>query len=260
MKTKSSKLIALALMGITTTTVALYPALQSIGAVEPTVVQTRPPVTSQQQQSKIDVVFVLDTTGSMSGLIQAAKEKIWSIASSMSQAEHAPQIRMGLVAYRDKGDEFITKKHPLTYGTKSLQLFLRDIDPVGGGDREEAVDEALRVAIEELEWREYSKKIILVIGDAPPHQEDMPTVKKLIGKFKDEMNGMVAALDTSRLAFIPIGNKVQQDVLDEFKLIAQIGGGESARLIDEEKVIRQMVVLVFGTRWEVFLDEFMKNL
>ena len=48
--------------------------------------------------------------------------------------------------------------------------------------------------------------------------------------------------------------------MDEFKLIAEEGGGESARLMDEERVIRQMVVLVFGTRWEMFLDEFMKNL
>jgi hypothetical protein len=49
-------------------------------------------------------------------------------------------------------------------------------------------------------------------------------------------------------------------VLDEFKLFADLGGGESARLIDEEKVIKQMVILVFGSRWEVCLDEFMKNL
>jgi predicted RND superfamily exporter protein len=206
----------------------------------------------------LDIVFVFDSTSSMAEFLKQVKSKITNLVVTFKQL--VPTARIGLITYRDKGDEFITKKHPLTYGTKSLQLFLRDIDPVGGGDREEAVDEALRVAIEEFKWREHSKKIILVIGDAPPHQEDMPTVKKLIGKFKDEMNGMVAALDTSRLAFIPVGNKVQQDVLDEFKLIAQIGGGESARLIDEEKVIRQMVVLVFGTRWEVFLDEFMKNL
>ena len=206
----------------------------------------------------LDIVFVFDSTSSMAEFLKQVKTKITNLVITFKQL--VPTARIGLITYRDKGDDFVTKKHPLTYGTKSLQLFLKDIEPVGGGDREEAVDEALRVAIEELEWREHAKKIILVIGDAPPHQEDMPTVKKLIGKFTAKMNGMVAALDTSRLAFIPVGDKVQQDVLDEFKLIAELGGGESARLIDEEKVIRQMVVLVFGTRWEVFLDEFMKNL
>ncbi|MCG8698888.1 MAG: VWA domain-containing protein, partial [Bacteroidales bacterium] len=58
---------------------------------------------------KIDIVFCLDATGSMSGLIQTAKEKIWSIASSMTQSEPEPDIRIGMVFYRDRGDNFVTK-------------------------------------------------------------------------------------------------------------------------------------------------------
>jgi hypothetical protein len=49
-------------------------------------------------------------------------------------------------------------------------------------------------------------------------------------------------------------------VQEEFRLLAEAGGGESARLIEEEKVIRQMAILVFGTKWEMCLDEFLKNL
>ncbi len=206
----------------------------------------------------LDVIFVFDSTSSMAEFLKQAKNKIENLLITFKKL--VPTARIGLVTYRDQGDEFVTMKHPLTHGTKSLQLFLKDIDPVGGGDREEALDEALRVAIEEFKWKTYAKKIILVIGDAPPHQEDMPKVKKLIEKFRNEMNGMVATLDTSRAEFIPVGGTVEQKVMDEFKLIAETGGGESARLMDEERVIRQMVVLVFGTRWEIFLDEFMKNL
>ena len=206
----------------------------------------------------LDVVFVFDSTSSMAEFLKQVKTKIANLVITFKKL--VPTARIGLVTYRDRGDDFVTKKYPLTHGTKPLQLFLRDIDPVGGGDREEALDEALRVAIEEFKWKPYAKKIILVIGDAPPHQEDMPQVQKLIERFKNKMNGMVATLDTSRDAFIPVGGKSQQNVMDEFKLIAETGGGESARLIDEERVIRQMVVLVFGTRWEIFLDEFMKNL
>ena len=206
----------------------------------------------------LDVIFVFDSTSSMAEFLKQAKNKIVNLVITFKKL--VPTARIGLVTYRDRGDDFVTKKHPLTHGTKSLQLFLKDIDPVGGGDREEALDEALRVAIEEFKWKTYAKKIILVIGDAPPHQEDMPKVQKLIERFKTEMNGMVSTLDTSRASFIPVGGKAQQNVMDEFKLIAETGGGESARLMDEERVIRQMVVLVFGTRWEMFLDEFMKNL
>src|SRR6266480_6466082 len=63
---------------------------------------------------RIEVCFVLDTTGSMSGLIEGAKQKIWSIANEMVSAKPTPEIRLGLVAYRDRGDEYVTKVFDLT--------------------------------------------------------------------------------------------------------------------------------------------------
>lgn len=211
----------------------------------------------------LDVVFVFDSTSSMAEFLKRVKIKIANLVDTFKKL--VPTARIGLVTYRDVGDDFVTKMHQLTYGTRSLQIFLREIEPVGGGDREEAVDEALRVAIDELNWRKRSKKIILLIGDAPPHQQDMKKTSALIEKFRRKMGGMVAALDTSRQSFKPVASDdnvvvKQQEVLEEFKHFAKIGGGESARLVDEEKVIRQMVVLVFGTRWEGCLDEFLKNL
>ena len=134
-----------------------------------------------------------------------------------------------------------------------------------GGDREEAVDEALRVAIDEMKWKKKAKKIIILIGDAPPHKQDMQKTVRLIEKFRNKMYGALAVLDTRYQSFKPSLSREKNVsekslVLDEFKLFADLGGGESARLIDEEKVIKQMVILVFGSRWEVCLDEFMKNL
>ena len=51
-----------------------------------------------------------------------------------------------------------------------------------------------------------------------------------------------------------------QSVMKDFRIIAEAGGGESARIINEEKVIKNMLLLIFGTRWEMYLNEFMKNL
>lgn len=210
------------------------------------------------REGGLDVVFIFDSTSSMAEFLRRVKIKIANLIATFKKL--VPTARIGLVTYRDVGDDFVTRKHQLTHGTKSLQIFLRDIDPVGGGDKEEAVDEALRVAIDDLNWKKYSKKIILLIGDAPPHQQDMPNATKLIEKFRKKMGGMVATLDTSRPSLKPMAGGEQKKVMEEFKSFAEIGGGESARLIDEEKVFRQMVVLVFGTRWEVCLDEFLKNL
>ena len=63
---------------------------------------------------KIEVCFVLDTTGSMSGLIEGAKQKIWSIANEITSAKPTPDIRVGLIGYRDRGDEYVTKAFDLT--------------------------------------------------------------------------------------------------------------------------------------------------
>ena len=90
-------LIGTALFVLTAAAVAFYPAVQSSGSVVTKTSHARiDPVPAAKP--KIDVVFVLDTTGSMSGLIGAAKEKIWSIATSMASAQPAPEIRIGLVA------------------------------------------------------------------------------------------------------------------------------------------------------------------
>jgi Mg-chelatase subunit ChlD len=206
----------------------------------------------------LDIVFIFDATSSMAGFLRQVKYKIANLVTTFKAL--VPTARVGLVAYRDTGDDFVTKTQQLTYSTQSLQDFLRDIAPVGGGDREEALDEALRVAVEQLNWKGKSKKIIVIIGDAPPHRQDMPKARALAEKFKKRMDGLVAALDTSPQTLYDMDGRQQTKVLDEFRLLAEAGGGESARLLDEEKVIRQMAILVFGTKWEMCLDEFLKNL
>ena len=181
MKAKTNKLIAATLVGITVATVAMYPSLESIGAVQPPIVKPmpqKPPIVHEQQASKIDVVFVLDTTGSMSGLIEAAKEKIWSIASSMAQAEHAPEIRMGLVAYRDKGDAYVTKVTDLSTDLDSIYAKLMDFRAQGGGDGPEHVNQALYDAVHKMSWNQQDAyRVVFLVGDAPAHMDYQDDVK-----------------------------------------------------------------------------------
>ncbi|MGA2640709.1 MAG: VWA domain-containing protein, partial [Spirochaetia bacterium] len=63
---------------------------------------------------RVEVAFVLDSTGSMGGLIEGAKQKIWSIANGIIAQKPTPEVRIGLVTYRDRGDEYVTKKFDLT--------------------------------------------------------------------------------------------------------------------------------------------------
>jgi len=125
------------------------------------------------QKQVVEVAFVLDTTGSMSGLIENAKRKIWSIATSIVDANPAAEVRMALVAYRDIGDEYVTKKFDLTTDIQGLYAELLKFKAQGGGDWAESVNEALDVAVTKLNWSQErnTRRIMFLVGDAPPHMD-----------------------------------------------------------------------------------------
>lgn len=129
------------------------------------------PIGQGEKIETVEVCFVLDTTGSMGGLIDGAKKKIWSIANQIVQSENKPQrIRFGLVGYRDRGDTYVTKLHGLSDDLDSVYLHLSKFTADGGGDHPESVNQALHEAVEKMEWSKNkdTKKIIFLVGDAPP--------------------------------------------------------------------------------------------
>lgn len=128
---------------------------------------------AKKAKPRIEVCFVLDTTGSMSGLIEGAKQKIWSIANEMISAKPTPELRLGLVAYRDRGDEYVLRPFDLTNDIDAIYGHLRSFKAAGGGDEPESVNEALAAAVRDLSWSgdRHVLKIIFLVGDAPPHMD-----------------------------------------------------------------------------------------
>jgi hypothetical protein len=150
-------------------------ALSSAGVLASPPSPPPPPATDQQTDRPVlDVVFALDTTGSMGGLLEGAKQKIWSIASRMASGTPTPRVRVGLVAYRDQGDAYVTKVFALSEDLdavyKDLQSFVAD----GGGDGPEAVQAALADAVDKMKWSDSKRaaKMIFLVGDAPAHSQD----------------------------------------------------------------------------------------
>src|SRR5690349_13058183 len=80
-----------------------------------------------ESKPRIEVCFVLDTTGSMGGLIEGAKQKIWSIANEMISAKPTPQLKLGLIGYRDRGDEYVVKSFNLTDDIDAMYGHLREL-------------------------------------------------------------------------------------------------------------------------------------
>jgi Mg-chelatase subunit ChlD len=163
----NAKWIGTGLLTLTAAAVAFYPYVDSSAT------SGQGPVDRTDARQRIEVVFVLDTTSSMTGLIAAAKEKIWSIATTLAQAEQAPDIEMGLVAFRDRGDEYVTQVIDLSSDLDTMYAQLMDFAAVGGGDGPESVNAALEAAVERISWSQdpSSYQVIFLVGDAPPHMD-----------------------------------------------------------------------------------------
>lgn len=115
----------------------------------------------------IDIVFALDTTGSMSDEIRLVRSLVWDLANGLVQGSPPPSLRLALVRYRDKGDSYVAKVTPLTRDLDAVHKVLMRTNAGGGGDWPEHVSLALNRSVEQ-KWRKEARKIIFLIGDAPP--------------------------------------------------------------------------------------------
>jgi len=133
----------------------------------------KPPAAPKPARPRMEVCFVLDTTGSMSGLIEGAKQKIWSIANELVSTKPSPEIRLGLIGYRDRGDEYVIRPYDLTNDIDAVYAQLTAFRAGGGGDTPESVNEALHQAVTGMSWSADRGvlKIIFLVGDAPPHMD-----------------------------------------------------------------------------------------
>ncbi len=125
------------------------------------------------QKPVVEVAFVLDTTGSMSGLIENAKRKIWSIATSIVDTNPDAEVRDGAGCLSRPRDEYVTKKFDLTTDIQGLYAELLKFRAQGGGDWPESVNEALDVAVTKLNWSQekHVRRIVFLVGDAPPQMK-----------------------------------------------------------------------------------------
>ncbi len=139
------------------------------------------PALAHSNYKNVEVAFVLDTTGSMSGLIEGAKQKIWSIANEIIDVEGSGQtnVSFALIGYRDRGDAYVTKSFDMTDDIHGIYGHLLDFRAQGGGDRPESVNQALNEAVADLSWSQNSKtlRMVFLVGDAPPHMDYANDVK-----------------------------------------------------------------------------------
>lgn len=223
----------------------------------------------------LDLVLVIDTTESMQFVIDEVKARLTSLVTAIQRM--VPTSRVGIVVYRDQGDEYVVKWTDLSFRTDKLRDFLSHISAAGGGDWEEAVLEGLDAAVNELSWRKKSKKIIVLVGGSPPHPEDVDAAREVVQKFRAE-GGALSAIDVtehlhdqfnrelwkSLYGKKPYEAKEMPEFYNQVRKVytdlAGDGGGELVQLEDDKKLIRDVLVLTFGSRWKVEMAKYVKEL
>ncbi len=118
----------------------------------------------------VDVLFLLDATGSMGDEIGRLKTNIDSVASRVAALEGLPDVRFAMTLYRDEGDSFVAATHDFTSDIDTFRAALADVVADGGGDYPEALDEGLAEALTAPAWRDPASTVQLVflVADAPP--------------------------------------------------------------------------------------------
>lgn len=118
----------------------------------------------------LDLLFLVDSTGSMGGEIQKIQQTINDIAYQISTLPGSPKIRYGAVTYRDRDDSYVTRKFGFTSSLAEFSSFLNSISAGGGGDYPESLNEALHVSINDMNWNNNDAvRLAFLVADAPPH-------------------------------------------------------------------------------------------
>lgn len=223
----------------------------------------------------VDLVLLIDTTNSMQSIIDDVKNQVRAFIANLQQM--VPASRVAVVAYRDKGDEYVTKWVDFSFKTEKVQNFVANLRADGGGDYPEAVYEAVEAAMTELSWRQTARRIMIIIGSSPPHPETMPALLKLVRELK-EKNGVIGAIDVTkrlheeyeRADWVAHGSQgvfkpspmpgFYAEVSDTYRIITNQGGGELMALGEEKSLLREVMILTFGTRWRIEMAKYMGKL
>lgn len=120
----------------------------------------------------LDLVFVIDATGSMADELEWLTKDLNRLISRIRKEANGIDIRLGLVVYRDHGDEFVVRNYGFTKDRSQIRRQLRKQEAVGGGDYPEAADAALAAAID-LRWRRGNgERLVFHIADAPAQAQN----------------------------------------------------------------------------------------
>ena len=219
----------------------------------------------------LDIVLVIDGTKSMDFVMADVKARMTRLAIRVRQL--VPIARIGVVVFGGKGEPLDVQ--PLTLSTAKLQTFLGSIQAKGGGEWQENTLGAVQAAVAKMDWKPYARKVIVLIGDSPPEPQDFAPLLALIKDFRRN-NGTLSGVDVQdeehqryeRAFWIKVHGQeptaaeigplpqFAKQAQAAYKVLAATGGGSIRSLSHDAEINQQVMILVFGDKWQDEVSRF----
>lgn len=193
-------------------------------------------------ERQLDLVVCLDCTASMSGEIAEAQGGIDDMM--LFVGDIVGSLRLGIVGYRDRRETFETKGWDFTTNVDEARRRLWQLSAEGGGDRAEAVHPALKMAYQKFTWKPKNTKVLILVGDAPPHVGLGANCVKLASIAREKADLTTHVIQAG-------GRDVKH-----FPQIAEAGGGQCVTLEDNDSLIAEIAGLTLGDMFEEEFREF----
>ena len=224
----------------------------------------------------LDLAFVVDTTGSMSGLIAGAQQQMVTLVEELLGAADV-RLRLGVVEYRDHPpqDSMVFRIHPFTEDLEQAREAINELTANGGGDTPEAVLDGVWAACHELGWRPHARRIVVLVGDAPPHGVGAPGDGYSRGcPCGETIASVTAAAEEQRVTLYAIA--LRRGLAESFGALSHLTGGEFFETSQHEAALEHLkdiltdefgaldfdrrVLAEWHARPEVTLDELAERL
>ena len=192
----------------------------------------------------LEIVICLDSTGSMGGVIEPAKKNLVALIERLRHL--APRLRVGLVTY----DDAARLRSPLTTDEKELERDFHKVVADGGDDYPEGVDKAIAVALrqDKVACSGKASRVIVVVGDAPPHDDDVSSMLKAVAKSRtDTLFECPIRIDTISTNLGVGGDP--DGLVPYFHALAAAGHGAALRLSETKDLAVELVLAAFGPTW-----------
>jgi len=226
---------------------------------------------SELRRNGLDLVLVIDGTGSMKMPIDDIAVRVRQIIFAIHRL--VPTARIGAVVYYDKGVKM--KSLPLTMSSEKLDTFFRAKDLCGCASWQADMLGGIRTAIDEMDWKPYARRVIVLVGDSPPDKQDFASLLQPIRKFNAE-NGAFNIVDVApqeherfeKMYWTRVHHKAppkeswfpeyDRETQKSFREMATAGGGTMKPLMPRDNIGQVLLVLAFGEKWEQDTAQFGK--